>query len=78
MPKITYFFREKTGIWHAILGFIAGMMLLIPTFGWIITLIFHVVYFTYQALEMEKEVETTKNMVEYLIGLSLSLPFIIR
>jgi hypothetical protein len=65
-------FKKWTDIWHAFLGFTAGLVARLIPYGNVIAFTMTIIYVVYQSLEAETPIDSYCDLVEYLVGLALA------
>ena len=73
--RIRNAFTSLSDIFHAILGFIACLVNVLP-YGWIVSLIITLIFTVYEALEAETPAESYHDLIEFLVGFALALPLL--
>jgi type IV secretory pathway TrbD component len=70
-------FKGATDWLHILIGFIAGIFLLLP-FGWLASLFIAVLFAVYQALDSETRIESIEDMVEFIYGFIIAIIVVVR
>jgi len=70
-------FRKLSDIFHALLGFIAGIVNLAP-YGYIVSICITLIFVIYEALQAESPVSTYCDLTEYSVGFILAAPLLRR
>jgi len=71
--RIRNAFTYWTDWLHAILGFIACLINILP-YGWIVSIVIILIFVVYQAVEAEAPMESYHDLIEFVVGFMLGLP----
>jgi hypothetical protein len=66
-------FTEPTDLWHVLIGFLSGVLLVFTPFGWLVSLFIALVFFVYEGLEAEDRVSSFEDLSCWLCGFALGL-----
>lgn len=77
LKRIENAFKRKTDVFHLAVGFFACIINTVGFIGFMISIFTIVTFIVYQTGEEEPRVESYINLLEFVLGFILALPFII-
>lgn len=69
-------FKRPTDIFHALAGFIAGIIIIFNGLCCFVSFLFLLIYVIYQSLDAEDVFESFFDLVEFLVGFAAALPIV--